>query len=86
MTCCFLLQLTVLKYNDEEWEDVLVRDADWSREETDYLLDLCQRLDLRFMAIADRYEVRSDNGSQGLPFQTGVRCALTLWVGELGLM
>ncbi len=84
MPCSFLLQLTVLKYNDEEWEDVLVRDADWSREETDYLLDLCQRLDLRFMAVADRYEVSSDCGSQGFPFQTGVRQALMLLIAVLG--
>ena len=65
---------------------MLVRDADWSREETDYLLDLCQRLDLRFMAVADRYEVSLDNGSQGFLFQTGVRHALTLLVGDLWLM
>ena len=63
-----------------------MRDADWSRKETDYLLDLCQRLDLRFMAIADRYEVRSDSGSWSVPFQTGVRRALTLLVENLGLM
>ena len=63
---------------------MLVRDADWSREETDYLLDLCQRLDLRFMAIADRYEVSSDSGSLGVPFQTGLQSDLTLLVGVHG--
>ena len=49
---------------------MLVRDADWSRQETDYLLDLCQRLDLRFMAIADRYEVSLEHGSQDSPVET----------------
>ena len=28
-----------------------------SMQETDYLLDMCQRFELRFVAIADRYEV-----------------------------
>lgn len=45
------------KYNDEEWNNVIAKDPDWSREETDYLLDLCELYDLRFIIIADRYEV-----------------------------
>lgn len=30
-----------------------------STQETDYLLDMCQRFELRFVTIADRYEVRA---------------------------
>ncbi|CAG8518260.1 8657_t:CDS:2, partial [Diversispora eburnea] len=29
---------------------------DWTREETDYLFNLCKKYDLRFMVILDRYE------------------------------
>jgi hypothetical protein len=31
--------------------------GDWTRDETDYLLELCERFDLRFIVIADRYDV-----------------------------
>lgn len=45
------------KYDDEEWESLLKADSgDWSREETDYLFELCERFDLRFTVIADRWD------------------------------
>lgn len=53
----YLTQAVVVRYNEEEWNNVIARDPNWSRQETDYLLDLCQAFDLRFMVIADRYEV-----------------------------
>ena len=30
-------------------------DSDWSKDETDYLFQLCRRFDLRFPVIEDRY-------------------------------
>ena len=45
----------VFRYSDEEYTQLL-KDDDWSREETDYLIDLCDEYDLRFIVIADRYE------------------------------
>ena len=45
------------KYDDEEWDNVVARDHEWDRAETDYLLSLCEQFDLRFLVIADRYEV-----------------------------
>lgn len=50
--------MTILKYNNDEWEQILVKDPAWSRQETDYLLELCEQFDLRFLIIADRYAVR----------------------------
>ena len=50
--------MPILRYNDDEWEHVLVKDPAWSRQETDYLLELCEQFDLRFLIIADRYAVR----------------------------
>jgi len=48
----------VWRYDDEEYETLIKPvSGDWSREETDYLLDLCERFDLRFIVIADKYEV-----------------------------
>ena len=44
------------KYDNEEWENVVARDAEWDRAETDYLLGLCEQFDLRFLVIADRYK------------------------------
>ena len=51
-------QERVLRYNDEEWEQIVTQEPSWSREESDYLLDLAEQLDLRWLVIADRYEVR----------------------------
>jgi len=52
------VQVLVHKYNEEEWTNVIAKDPAWSKEETDYLLDLCNQFSLRFMVIADRYEVQ----------------------------
>lgn len=62
-----LLQAQVYKYDDEEWENVVARDADWDRAETDYLLSLCEHFDLRFLVIADRYEARLPPQPKSLP-------------------
>ncbi|XP_071718712.1 SWR1-complex protein 4-like [Rutidosis leptorrhynchoides] len=44
----------VIKYTDEEYEKHL-KDPAWTKEETDQLFDLCERFDLRFVVIADRF-------------------------------
>jgi hypothetical protein len=46
-----------MRYNDEEYKNLIKREPGWSRQETDYLLELCARFELRFPVIADRYEV-----------------------------
>ena len=43
------------KFTDEQYETHL-KSGDWSREETDYLLDLAYDFDLRWIIIADRYD------------------------------
>ncbi|KAJ5666063.1 uncharacterized protein N7477_008511 [Penicillium maclennaniae] len=43
------------RYNDEEYNRLLKSDA-WTREETDYLMDLATDYDLRWVLIADRYD------------------------------
>ncbi|KAI7994876.1 SWR1-complex protein 4 [Camellia lanceoleosa] len=43
-----------VKYTDEEYEKHLT-DPMWTKEETDQLFDLCERFDLRFVVIADRF-------------------------------
>ena len=50
------LQPLVYRYDEEEWLNVILPDPDWSRKETDYLLDLCELFRLRFIHIADRYQ------------------------------
>ncbi|KAL7272883.1 swr complex subunit [Rhizina undulata] len=50
----FNVNVDVPEYTDGEYE--VLKDADWTREETDYLLDLCREFDLRFVIIWDRYE------------------------------
>ncbi|KAJ8485959.1 hypothetical protein OPV22_018444 [Ensete ventricosum] len=44
----------VVKYTDEEYKKHLT-DPMWSKEETDQLFDFCERFDLRFIIIADRF-------------------------------
>ncbi|KAI5674874.1 hypothetical protein M9H77_05824 [Catharanthus roseus] len=44
----------VIKYTDEEYEKYLT-DPTWSKEETDELFNLCERFDLRFVIVADRF-------------------------------
>ncbi|KAI8146957.1 hypothetical protein BJV82DRAFT_665062 [Fennellomyces sp. T-0311] len=49
--------LSVIEYSDEEYADYLEElDPDWTKEETDYLMELCRQFDLRFVIIADRYQ------------------------------
>ncbi|KAG9150308.1 hypothetical protein Leryth_017615 [Lithospermum erythrorhizon] len=42
------------KYTDDEYEKYL-QDPMWTKEETDQLFELCERFDLRFIIIADRF-------------------------------
>ncbi|KAI4301540.1 hypothetical protein L6164_034808 [Bauhinia variegata] len=46
--------IDIIKYTDEEYEKYL-KDPVWTKEETDQLFDLCERFDLRFVVIADRF-------------------------------
>ncbi|KAB8214270.1 hypothetical protein BDV33DRAFT_37759 [Aspergillus novoparasiticus] len=43
------------RYTDEEYNRHLKSD-EWSRQETDYLMDLVEEYDLRWVVIADRYD------------------------------
>lgn len=43
------------RYSDDEYNALLKHDK-WSREETDYLMDLATEYDLRWVVIADRYD------------------------------
>lgn len=43
------------RYSDDEYNRLL-RSDDWSREETDYLMDLVSEYDLRWVVISDRYD------------------------------
>ncbi|TRY80581.1 hypothetical protein TCAL_12721 [Tigriopus californicus] len=51
----FNKRLEMPTYTDMEYMNHLESDG-WTREETDHLLDLCQRFDLRFPVIHDRYD------------------------------
>lgn len=51
----FNVQVSLPKYNDEQYETSLKSD-DWDKAETDYLMELCQDYDLRWPLIWDRYE------------------------------
>ncbi|EFQ98701.1 SWR1-complex protein 4 [Nannizzia gypsea CBS 118893] len=50
------------RYTSEEYDKLLKSDI-WSREETDYLMDLVEEFDLRWIIIADRYEYSPNIGT-----------------------
>jgi DNA methyltransferase 1-associated protein 1 len=51
-------QIQLHKYTDAEYVQHLA-DDNWSKEDTDYLFDLCKRFDMRFFVIHDRWDVDS---------------------------
>ena len=51
----FNVKIDKPQYTDEQYETNLKSD-DWSKEETDYLVDLAVDFDLRWIVIADRYD------------------------------
>ncbi|CAI5438656.1 unnamed protein product [Caenorhabditis angaria] len=42
-------------YTDEEYDNMLTCNK-WSREETDYLFDVCRKFDIRWPIVHDRYD------------------------------
>lgn len=50
----FNKKVDIIKYTDEEYYKHL-NDPTWTKDETDQLFDLCERFDLRFVVIADRF-------------------------------
>ncbi|KAH6968687.1 hypothetical protein HG530_006373 [Fusarium avenaceum] len=51
----FNVQVSVPQYSEGQYEQSL-QHSDWTREETDYLLELARDFDLRWPLIWDRYE------------------------------
>ncbi|KAG2495242.1 hypothetical protein HYH03_006515 [Edaphochlamys debaryana] len=50
-------KVQLMKYNAEEYDSLIRPDSgNWTKEETDYLYDLCEQFDLRWHVIFDRYE------------------------------
>lgn len=59
--------IELIMFTKEEFEDHLKDlDISWSFEETKYLWELCQRYDLRFIIIADRYDEKYCRGIEDL--------------------
>ena len=48
------VKVSVASYTDEQYEKNFRSDS-WSKEETDYLMELCRDFDLRWLLITDRY-------------------------------
>ncbi|KAJ8658272.1 hypothetical protein O0I10_005955 [Lichtheimia ornata] len=54
----------VIEYSDDEYEKYLADiDPEWSKEETDYLMDLCRKYNMRFIIITDRYSYKDKSRS-----------------------
>ena len=55
ITYLFSQQVSIPSYSESEYNQFL-KSEDWSQAETDHLIDLCQRFDLRFIVIHDRWD------------------------------
>ncbi|KAJ9150030.1 SWR1-complex protein 4 [Coniochaeta hoffmannii] len=51
----FNVQVAVPQYSEDQYNSILVND-DWTKDETDYLLQMVKDFDLRWPVIWDRYE------------------------------
>lgn len=51
------VQVNIPTYNEAQYESTL-KSRDWSKEETDYLMELVKDFDLRWPVIWDRYEYK----------------------------
>lgn len=61
----FDINLPRISYTDEEYDLLLQSDA-WTRSETDFLMELCHRYDLRWPVISDRYTLVPNRGVEDL--------------------
>eukprot|EP00826_Nyctotherus_ovalis_P049573 TRINITY_DN6005_c0_g3_i1.p1 TRINITY_DN6005_c0_g3~~TRINITY_DN6005_c0_g3_i1.p1 ORF type:complete len:541 (+),score=206.40 TRINITY_DN6005_c0_g3_i1:109-1731(+) len=51
-------KVDLVKYTDEEYKTLIdPLDSGWTKEETDRLWDLCERYDLRFIVVQDRFNM-----------------------------
>jgi len=54
--------VSLIMYNDEEYASLIAPlDPNWNRVETDHLMELCKRFDLRFPQMQDRWEYEARN-------------------------
>lgn len=51
----FNVKVSVPSYTPEQYE-AHFKSEEWTKEETDYLMDLCRNFDMRWIVVADRYE------------------------------
>lgn len=81
LLCCRpTLQVQLFRYDGEEWLNVISRDPalasmGWTKDETDYLLDMLEQYDLRFVVVADRYNVSTAAASQQRRGRQGGCCS-----------
>ena len=50
----------MVSYTDAEY-DTYLQHAEWTRQETDHLFDLCRQFECRFIVIYDRYAFGDTN-------------------------
>jgi len=63
----FNVKVDLIKYTNEEYNQHIKEiDRAWGREETDYLWELCEKFDLRFLVIFDHYEPKYNRSMEDL--------------------
>jgi len=60
-------KVEVIKYNEEEYNNLIAKvDSNWTKEDTDFLFDLCERFDLRFIIVTDRFNISRPNNKRSI--------------------
>lgn len=59
------------KYTHEEYQQYL-QNGEWSKEQTDFLFELCEQFDLRFTIIHDRFSFAPDYADNIIPSEEGI--------------
>lgn len=67
----FNVKVDVPQYSEDQYNSTLAN-SDWTKDETDYLMDVVRDYDLRWPIIWDRYDYQSKDGDAGTDSSTAV--------------
>ncbi|KAK8073614.1 hypothetical protein PG994_004513 [Apiospora phragmitis] len=67
----FNVKVDVPQYSEDQYNSTLVNN-DWTKDETDYLMDAVREYDLRWPIIWDRYDYQSKDGDASTESNTAV--------------
>lgn len=81
----FNVKLDTFDYSEEEYNSLLAKDLQWTKADTDELIAVCHRYDMRWAIIADRIELSTHHSVEDMQERYYfVRAAIRARRGEAG--